>query len=94
LFEALFLFALCGVLLLLMKTGRRHQMPVYMMSYSTWRFLIEYARADDRGQTVVSFLSPSQLFSVLLMLGGIVILAVELYVDHRKGGKGRGESDA
>ncbi len=94
LFEALFLFALCGVLLLLMKTGRRHQMPVYMMSYSTWRFLIEYARADDRGQTVVSFLSPSQLFSVLLMLGGIVILAIELYVDHRKSGKGRGESDA
>lgn len=89
LFEALFLLALGGVLLLLMKKGYRHQMPIYMMSYSTWRFFIEYARADDRGQTFVSFLSPSQLFSVLMMLGGIAVLAVEVYVDRRKkAGKG------
>lgn len=94
LFEALFLLSLCGVLLLLMKKGRRHQMPIYMMSYSAWRFLIEYARADDRGQTIVGFLSPSQLFSVLMMIGGIAILIVELYVDSRKSGKGTGESDA
>lgn len=94
LFESMFLLALCGVLLLLMKKGIRHQMPIYMMSYSTWRFLIEYARADDRGATVVSFLSPSQLFSVLMMLGGIAILVVELCVDRRKAGKGSGDHHA
>ena len=93
LFEALFLLALGGVLLLLMKKGYRHQMPIYMMSYSTWRFLIEYARADDRGQTVVRFLSPSQLFSVLMMLGGIAILVIEVYVDRRKK-TGKGETHA
>ena len=94
LLKKVFLLALCGVLLFLMKKGYRHQMPIYMMSYSTWRFFIEYARADERGATVVSFLSPSQLFSVLMMLGGIAILIVELCVDRRKAGKGAGDGHA
>ena len=83
LFEALFLFALTGVLLFLMKHGLRHQMPAYMLNYGAWRFLIEYARADDRGETIVSFLSPSQLFALLLMMGGVALLCVELYFDCR-----------
>jgi phosphatidylglycerol:prolipoprotein diacylglycerol transferase len=83
LFEALFLFALTGVLLFLMKRGLRHQMPIYMLGYGAWRFLIEYARADDRGETIVSFLSPSQLFALLLMLGGVALLGVEMYLDRR-----------
>ena len=83
LFEALFLFALCALLLWLMKKGKRHQMPLYMFAYGAWRFLIEYARADDRGQTIVDFLSPSQLFALLLILGGGVLLAVECYLNRR-----------
>ena len=83
LFEALFLCALTGVLLVLMKRGLRHQMPAYMLNYGAWRFLIEYARADDRGETIVRFLSPSQLFALLLMLGGVALLCVELYLDRR-----------
>ena len=94
LFEALFLLTLCGALLLLMKKGYRHQMPIYMMSYSAWRFFAEYLRADDRGQTVVSFLSPSQLFSVLMMLGGIAVLIAELWADRRKREKGTGDVHA
>ena len=31
---------------------------------------------------------------ILLMLGGIAILAIELYVDRRKDRKGRGEDHA
>ena len=88
LFEALFLFTLTAVLLFLMKKGKRHQMPIYMFAYGTWRFLIEYVRADDRGQTIVSFLSPSQLFALVLLLGGVALLAVELYLDRRAAGQG------
>jgi prolipoprotein diacylglyceryltransferase len=58
-------------------------MPIYMLGYGAWRFLIEYARADDRGETIVSFLSPSQLFALLLMLGGVALLGVEVYLDRR-----------
>ena len=90
LFEALFLFALCGALLLMMKKGVRHQMPTYMLVYGAWRFFVEYLRADDRGETIVSFLSPSQLFSVLLMLGGVALLLIELRLDARA----RREGDA
>lgn len=89
LYEALFLFALCGALLLMMKKGIRHQMPTYMLVYGVWRFFVEYLRADDRGQTIVSFLSPSQLFALALMLGGVALLLIELRRDRRAAaGKG------
>jgi prolipoprotein diacylglyceryltransferase len=42
--------------------------------YAVWRFFAEYLRNDDRGATVVSFLSPSQLMSILLCLVGAAIL--------------------
>ena len=76
LFESAFLFVLGGVLWRLFgkKTdgGRLPLMPVYCLAYGVWRFFIEYARADERGATVVSFLSPSQLVAILLIVFGIV----------------------
>lgn len=91
LYEALFLFALTALLLWMMKKGLRHQLPTYMCIYGIWRFFIEYARADERGQTIVSFLSPSQLFSVCMILGAAALLALEIYWDRRAAGK-RGEA--
>ena len=44
------------------------------MAYAVWRFLAEYLRADDRGATVVSFLSPSQFVAVLLFALGVGLL--------------------
>lgn len=49
-------------------------MPVYMISYSVWRFFVEFLRGDDRGSSFIPALSPSQLISVLLFLGGAVLL--------------------
>lgn len=75
LFEALFLFALCAFLIWRLLKHRRGNLAVYLMAYAVWRFIIEYWRADDRGATVVSFLSPSQLIAVLLFLvGGAMLL--------------------
>ncbi len=93
LFEAVFLFALAGVLLWLYLRGAkrgesRRQMPllpVYMIGYGVWRFVIEYFRADERGKTVVSFLTPSQLTAVLLVIGGVVYLLAWYFT--RKRGK-------
>ena len=86
LFEALFLLTLSGVLLLLFRKGIKYEMPIYMMVYACWRFVAETLRNDDRGATVVDFLTPSQLISVLLLTGGIVLLALELWLDHRRKG--------
>ena len=77
LFEALFLFALSAVLFWLFvkqtkKDGKEFPLlPVYLIVYGVWRFVIEYARGDERGATIVSFLSPSQLIAVLLFAVGI-----------------------
>ncbi|MBQ7337152.1 MAG: prolipoprotein diacylglyceryl transferase [Clostridia bacterium] len=87
LYEALFLFALSALLLVMMKKGLRHQMPTYMLAYGVWRFFIEYARADDRGQTIVSFLSPSQLFSLVIIIGAVALFLLERHLDRRAAGE-------
>lgn len=84
LFEALFLFALSAVLLVLFKKGKKYEMPIYMMTYACWRFVAELMRNDYRGATIVDFLTPSQFISVLLLAGGLILLGIELYVDRKK----------
>jgi phosphatidylglycerol:prolipoprotein diacylglycerol transferase len=86
LFEALFLFGLSAVLLILFKKGKKYEMPIYMMAYAVWRFVAELMRNDYRGATVVDFLTPSQFISVLLLAGGLILLGIELYVDGKKRG--------
>ncbi len=78
LFEALFLFALSGVLFWLFfgKFGKENKnrfplLPVYAVVYGFWRFFIEFARGDERGATVVPFLSPSQLIAILMIAAGV-----------------------
>ena len=84
LYEAIFLLVLAAVTFLLFWKNKKYLLPVYMITYGLWRFVAEYLRADDRGATVVDFLSPSQFISVLLVSGGLVLLAIELYVDYKK----------
>lgn len=94
LFEALFLFALTALMVWMMKKGWLYQLPTYLAGYGVWRFFIEYARADERGQTFVSFLSPSQLVSVAMIAGGIAALLIQLHLDRKKAGKCEVSSDA
>ena len=84
LFEAIYLIGLSILFLLLFKQGKKYIMPAYMVAYAVWRFVAEILRNDYRGATVVDFLTPSQLISVLLLAGGLILWAVELYVDGRK----------
>jgi prolipoprotein diacylglyceryltransferase len=69
-------------------------MPAYMMSYAVWRFIAEILRNDYRGATIVDFLTPSQFISVLLLAGGLLLLAIELYVDGKKAKADVAEGDA
>ncbi len=89
LFEAIFLLALSGILLTLFIKGKRYQMPVYMIAYALWRFPAELMRNDYRGATLVDFLTPSQLISVLLLLGGIALLLIELRIDRCGAAQGK-----
>ncbi len=67
LIEAFFLFILFGVLNLIKK----NQFEVYLISYGTFRFIIEFFRADDRG-SLFGIFSPSQWLSLLIIVVGII----------------------
>lgn len=73
LFEALFLFALSATLAFLISKRITGTMALYMLTYGIWRFIIENFRADDRGSTVVDFLTPSQLTSLVLIIGSVFV---------------------
>ncbi len=75
LYEAFFLFALFGLLTFLcVKYQYRHNMSLYLVCYGIFRFFLEYVRGDDRGQFLGTTLSPSQFWSVCM-----VVLAIGLY---------------
>jgi phosphatidylglycerol:prolipoprotein diacylglycerol transferase len=78
LFEAMFLFALCAILIVLVIKKKPGAMSLYMLTYGIWRFAVEFFRADDRGSTFVDFLSPSQLVSVLLVVGSVFVYFLTL----------------
>ena len=84
LYEALFLFVLCALTVWMLLKRKSYGLPVYLSVYGVWRFFIEYARTDYRGDTFVSFLTPSQLTSVLLVIASVAVFAGELYFDKRK----------
>lgn len=70
LIEAIFLFALFGVLAKLKK----NQLAIYFLSYGLFRFLIEFIRDDSRGSFIPG-LSPSQFLCIISILIAIGIFA-------------------
>jgi len=93
LFEALFLFALAGVMLWLFfgkfgkeNKGRFPLLPIYAIVYGVWRFCIEFARSDERGETIIPALSPSQLIAILMILAGAAYLCVWFFKIRKKKG--------
>lgn len=75
LIEMGFLLLLGTILLILtIKKITVYEMPIYLLSYSIFRFIIEFYRGDERGQ--IGSLSPSQYWCLLLFLGGICLIFV------------------
>ena len=84
LFEAIFLAVLATVLVILIFKGKKYTMSIYMISYGVWRFFIEFIRDDYRGTSFISFLTPSQIISGLLFIGGIILVSVQATRDKRR----------
>lgn len=71
LYEAIFLFvmfAVCSYLVL--KKDFRYNMSLYLVTYGIFRFCIEFLRGDDRGKFILG-ISPSQFWSIIMVLAGI-----------------------
>ena len=78
LFEALFLFALFGLLLFLaLKRTCPFGPAFYLIAYGIWRFFIEFQRGDYRGSFIPG-LSPSQFWSIVLVALGIAYLIYKI----------------
>ena len=83
LFEAIFLFALsAAMIVLLFKFNFKYNMSVYLVSYGIWRFIIEYFRADYRGDFIPG-LSPSQFWSIVMFIGGIAFFFIYRHFDPK-----------
>ena len=80
LFEAFVLFALTGLMIwLLLKKDFKYSFCIYLPVYGVWRFLIEYVRGDDRGE-FVSGLTPSQFWSIIMVIGTVPLYFLLKYL--------------
>ena len=59
-------------------------MTVYLIGYGFWRFMIEFIRGDveERGKFVPG-LTPSQFWSILMILGGVAFTILYYYFDKK-----------
>ena len=87
LFEAVFLFLMFGICFyLLMKKDFKHNLSLYLVSYGIFRFLIEYVRADHRGEFVTG-ISPSQFWGIIMIVAGVALYLTLWLLEKRKKGK-------
>ena len=84
LIEAAFLFALFGLLLwfTLSDKVKGFNLVSYALSYSVFRFVIEFFRDDYRGSFIPG-LSPSQFQSIILLAVGVFVVALRLKYPER-----------
>lgn len=71
LFESIFLLILSIVFtIIIFKTNFKYNIIIYLISYSIWRFLIEFLRDDPRGGFILG-MSPSQFWCIALLIFSI-----------------------
>ena len=79
LYEALFLLVVFAVTsFLVIKKDFRFNLETYLISYGVFRFVIEYLRTDYRGD-FLGIISPSQFWSVLMVVLGVVMIICTIY---------------
>lgn len=84
LLEMIFL-VLLGVIMAILyfKFKFNYNFAVYLFAYGVWRFLIEFVRDDYRGTLIGSALSPSQIWSILMLVLGLGYVFLQRYVFER-----------
>jgi phosphatidylglycerol:prolipoprotein diacylglycerol transferase len=79
LYEAAFLFVLFAVTAyLVLKKDFKHNLSLYFIAYGVFRFFIEYLRDDARGE-LVGGITPSQFWSILMVVFGVIMIFVLEY---------------
>lgn len=84
LYEAIFLFLLTIGLIILAFIDFKYSFVIYLLSYSVFRFIIEFFRGDDRGFELLN-LSPSQIVSILIILASFPLMFLAKKYIYKKG---------
>lgn len=83
LFECIFLAVLSLIMAILyFKFKFNYNFSFYCIAYGIWRFVIEYVRTDDRGSFIPG-LTPSQFWSIIIVLLGIGFIFLQKYLLSR-----------
>ena len=83
LYEAIFLFGISALMIVLLFVFNfKYNMSLYLVSYGIWRFVIEYFRDDYRGNFIPG-LSPSQFWSIIMVILGVIIFFLYRKFDSR-----------
>lgn len=81
LFEMSFLVVLAVVMAVLyFKFKFNYNFGLYAIAYGIWRFGIEFVRGDERGQFIGTALSPSQIWSIVMVIVGVGFFFLQKYV--------------
>jgi len=83
LFEAAFEVAIFLFMVIGYKKWKKFNVPIYMIGYSVFRFLLEFLRGDDRG-LLGSALSPSQWNAIIFLALGVAVLLYLLEITPNK----------
>ena len=68
--------------LLLFKYKFKYNFGVYAVAYGVWRFIIEFVRDDHRG-SFLGVLTPSQFWSIIMVILGIGYFFLAKYLLSR-----------
>lgn len=81
LYEALFLFALFGLLTYLYFNKCNIVLSIYLIAYGVWRMFIEFFRGDAaRVENLALNMTPSQWQSIIFILGGVLLIVLYAFV--------------
>ncbi len=83
LYEAIFLFALFAFMVIRIKKKQSYNLPIYMIAYGAWRFVIEFFRTDNRGELFTKALSPSQIIACIMIAGGVALIFFQRHYEIR-----------
>jgi phosphatidylglycerol:prolipoprotein diacylglycerol transferase len=83
LYEALFLAILSIILIILAFKNFKFGFVIYLVSYSIFRFIIEFFRGDNRGFELFN-LSPSQWWAIFYLLAAVPLLLLANKYIYRK----------
>ncbi len=81
LFEMIFLILLSAAMaVMFFKFKFNYNFALYAIAYGIWRFLIEFVRDDSRGTFIGTALTPSQIWSIVMVLFGIGYVFLQKYI--------------